>query len=157
MTDSGDPKRRVVERITGSSPEEGLREGFMWRSSKLRQKAGEDKSLWGFNLSFDGQGKPKISEFGLRPEDKHTVHSGASEPLAEVFDRGDYVSVVLEVPAVDREEIDLVATELELKVKVKNESNPQVMKMKLPLPVIPSSANAVLKNGVLEVKILKKQ
>lgn len=149
-------KKRVVDQLIGSSPADGLRDRLSWASNQIRRRASEDKSIWGFNLKFDGAGNPKVEEFGMRPKDKHIVHSGASEPLAEVFDQGDYVSVVLEVPGVELSEIDLIAAENQLKVDVASGSKTKSMKMDLPLPVIASSANAVLKNGVLEVKLLKK-
>ncbi len=91
------------------------------------------------------------------------------EPVTDVWETDDEVVAVVELPGVNKEDIDLRITSrsLEVKAEKKEETRGEGMEERsykgyyitLPLPaeVNPDEVKATYKNGVLEVKIKKAQ
>lgn len=76
------------------------------------------------------------------------------EPLADVFDEKNHVKIYLELPGVEKEDIQLNVTERAAEVRAKN----FFKKIELPVRDIDfEKAAASYKNGVLEVRIPKVQ
>lgn len=76
----------------------------------------------------------------------------AQESLVDVFQKGNEVIVVIEVPGVAKEDIKLDATESILEIKATNQF---YQKIELPVKVDFQKARASCKNGVLEVRLPK--
>jgi len=76
----------------------------------------------------------------------------AREPLVDVFQRGNEVIVVAEVPGVAKEDIKLDATESILEIKVTDQF---YRRIELPVKVDFQKARVMCKNGVLEVRLPK--
>ncbi|MDX1534375.1 MAG: Hsp20/alpha crystallin family protein, partial [Thermoplasmata archaeon] len=77
------------------------------------------------------------------------------EPMTDVMDRGDTVSVTVELPGVEKEDIDLRTTPERLTIKVDTEERQYHKEVDLDAPVDPKSVRATYKNGVLDI-LLKK-
>jgi HSP20 family molecular chaperone IbpA len=74
------------------------------------------------------------------------------EPFADVFDEKDHVEVYVELPGVQKEDIQLNTTERAVEVRAKN----FFRKVDLPTRAVDfEKATANYKNGVLEVRIPK--
>ncbi|MFQ6077039.1 MAG: Hsp20 family protein, partial [Candidatus Bathyarchaeia archaeon] len=61
-----------------------------------------------------------------------------------------------ELPGVEKDDIELHATERGLTISVDTESRKYYKELKLPAEVEPSSAKSSYRNGVLEVTLTKK-
>jgi HSP20 family protein len=112
----------------------------------------------GFSFKIGPDGKPHMSEFGNRsqmPTKGKPVFSDEREPLTDVIDEGKTLSVTLEVPGVEKKDIDLRVTESELEVSVDNEARKYHKRIALPTRVKPPTTKATYKNGVLDVTIEK--
>ena len=109
----------------------------------------------GFSIRIGPDGKPEIREFGTKPE---AVKAGIEErkPLVDTMETDEEVHVIAEMPGVNKEDIDLNASETTLEIKAEGESRKYFEVVELPCEVIPESAKARYNNGVLEV-ILKKK
>jgi HSP20 family molecular chaperone IbpA len=78
----------------------------------------------------------------------------AREPLTDVFNEKDHVKIYMELPGVDKGDIQLNVTERAVEVKAKNFTNT----VKLPTTDVDHErASASYKNGVLEVTVPKVQ
>jgi len=109
----------------------------------------------GFSIRIGPDGKPEIKEFGTKPP---ISEEGIEErkPLIDVIETDDEVQVIAEMPGVNKDDIDLNATEKSLEIKAEGENRRYYEVVELPCEVIPDSAKARYNNGVLEVIFRKK-
>ena len=120
------------------------------------EKEGEIRPIIrGFSIRIGPDGKPEIKEFGTKPEIRE---KGIEErkPLIDIIETDDEVQVIAEMPGVNKEDIDLNATEKSLEIKAEGENRRYHEVVELPCEVIPDSAKARYNNGVLEVIFKKK-
>ncbi len=149
MRDLRDVLRRFYY---GISPEE------LEREIKELEKRGVRPYVYGFSITIGPDGRPVVREFGnIRRTRGRPEIIEEREPLVDVFERGDEVVVVAEIPGVDKEKIDLKVTEdgKTLIIKASNEERRYYKEVDLPAKVDPESAKASYKNGILEVRLKK--
>lgn len=114
--------------------------------------------FYGFSISIGPDGKPVFREFGnIRPTTRGPVVREEIEPLVDVYDEKDHVLVVAEIPGVNKEDIKLRATEDTLTISVEAGKRKYYKEVELPSKVNPDSAKATYKNGILEVRLEKKE
>jgi HSP20 family protein len=93
------------------------------------------------------------------------------EPLADIEDKGNEVVVTLELPGIEKEDIELNVTEDEVSVKVERKEKAVEKRkgfyraermykgfyrsLKLPTKVMPEKATASYKDGLLEIRLPK--
>ncbi|MGC8982344.1 MAG: archaeal heat shock protein Hsp20 [Desulfurococcaceae archaeon] len=149
MRDLRDVLRRFYY---GISPEE------LEREIRELEKRGVRPYVYGFSITIGPDGRPVVREFGnIRRTRGRPEIIEEREPLVDVFERGDEVVVVAEIPGVDKEKIDLKVTEdgKTLIIKASNEERKYYKEVDLPAKVDPESAKASYKNGILEVRLKK--
>ncbi len=121
--------------------------------------------VYGYYMTIGPDGKPIIRRFGNIPTREEGEESEIEEietrreeeitrePVLDVMDFGDEIVVVAEIPGVRKEDIDISATERKLTIKAK----PYSAKVDLPAEVKPEGARATYSNGILEVRLPKKE
>lgn len=116
----------------------------------------------GFSVRVGPDGKPHFSSFGNKPVVKPGAAGGVPaidtterEPLTDVIDEGKRLAITLEVPGVDRKDIDVHMTEHELEISVDNEKRKYHKVVRLPAQVDPKTTKATYNNGVLDVTVEK--
>lgn len=113
----------------------------------------------GFKVQFDSQGKPVIEDFGNRSihnqKGKHTI-SDEREPLTDIIECDSTVAVTVEIPGVEKKDIDLNITEENLEISVDKSQRKYHKVINLPGKVKPKSTKATYKNGILDIVIEKK-
>lgn len=100
----------------------------------------------GFTFEIEN-GRPKFRTFGdLGPR------GDTREPIVEQVVSNGQLNVIIEMPGVEKEAINLQAGEDSLAIDARSED--RVYKTSIPLkePVDPDSAKATYKNGILEVR-----
>ena len=111
--------------------------------------------VYGFSMKVGPDGQPKIQEFGnVQPTQEKINVKNAREPLVDVIEREKEVDILAELPGVEKENIDMHASEQFLVVEVPNEF---YKKVKMPCDVDEKSVKAKYKNGVLTVTLKKKK
>jgi HSP20 family protein len=127
------------------------------RKRILKEAIGTEGSpfVYGFSMRIGPDGKPNIEEFGNIPGILSGEASMPSErePLTDVIEGEKDISVVLELPGVEKEEIDLKTTETFLEIHVETPGRSYHKKLTFPCKVKPETAKASYKNGVLEVRV----
>ncbi len=117
--------------------------------------------VWGFRMTRGPDGRPHVERFGNNPR---KVGSGTGikpsferEPLVDIIDDTDVLRIIAEIPGVSKKDIDLSATENSLLIQAEStDKNRKYFKeLDLPCVVLPESASAKFKNGVLEVELKK--
>lgn len=120
---------------------------------------GQNPFVWGFSFNKGPDGKPKLEQFGdiirkmgyNNPNDRQFEHERVREPLTDIIEEEDSIRVLVELPGVEKNQIDLSATDTTIKIKA--QSNKRFYKKSITLPdkIIPQSSKAKFNNGVLEI------
>jgi HSP20 family protein len=118
--------------------------------------------VWGFRMTTDPDGRPHIERFGNTAQkvgqgDGKFTPSPEREPLVDIIEDTKVIRVIAEIPGVKKENIDLSTTETSLLIQAESEDQRRKYYKELDLPctIIPDSATAKFKNGVLEVELIK--
>ena len=111
--------------------------------------------VYGFSMRIGPDGKPSVEEFGNVPGilSGHASVPGEREPLTDVIEGDKDITVVIELPGVEKESIDIDTTEGSLEINVKAPGRPYHKKLSFPAEVKPDTAKASYKNGVLEIRV----
>ena len=108
----------------------------------------------GFSIKIGSDGKPKIRELhDQQPLDDEEMEFDEVEPLVDIIEEGKLLVVLIDLPGVDKNDIDLRVTEDCLTITVDTEDFEWYDELCLPTRIDPKSARASYKNGVLEVKL----
>jgi len=114
----------------------------------------------GFKIHIGPDGKPRIEDFGNRPirtPDGEPQISEEREPLTDIIEGDDDVAVTVELPGVEKEDIDLNVTKDTLEIKVDTPRRKYHKIVDLPCDVVPKTTKATYKNGVLDIVIKRKE
>lgn len=134
-----------------------LMDEMMRKAMELpKTSEGPQPFVYGFSMSVGEDGKPVVREFGnVEPSSRGPVLKEEREPLVDVLQEGSEVVVVTELPGVEKEQINLEATDRSLKIAVESSKRRYFKELELPHLVDPRTAKAAYKNGVLEVRFAK--
>jgi HSP20 family protein len=123
----------------------------------LEQLGEREGSIFcGFSISVGTDGKPTVNEFGnVIPGLKGPELTEEIEPLVDVVDGKDSVTVYAELPGVEKKEIGLSAAESGLTISVLSDKRRYYKAVDLPYKINPDTAKVTYKNGVLEVCLEK--
>jgi HSP20 family protein len=115
--------------------------------------------MHGFSFKMGPDGKPHIVEFGNRPNrdpaKKNVTLSDEREPLTDVIESAKDIAVTVEMPGVEKNDIDLHVTKEECEITVDAEHRKYHKAIKLPSRVKPETTKATYKNGILDIVIQK--
>ena len=114
----------------------------------------------GFKINIGPDGKPHIEDFGnkqMKSPDGGSVISEEREPLTDIIEGDEDVAVTVEIPGVERKDIDLNVTGDTLEIKVDAQNRKYQKTVELPCDVRPKTTKATYKNGVLDVVIKRKE
>ncbi len=117
--------------------------------------------FYGFSVSRHPGEEPEIREFGnVFPDGdendglesvKQQFRVNERKPLIDVFEINEKIHVVVELPDVEKEDINLNVTETLLELDAQTEVMSYSESIELPSSVDPDTAKATYLNGVLEV------
>jgi len=114
----------------------------------------------GFKIQFGPDGKPRIEDFGnrqIKSADGEPLISEEREPLTDIIEGDNDVAVTVEIPGVEKEDIDLNATNDILEIKVDTPDRKYHKRLNLPCDVLPNTTKATYKNGILDVSIKRRE
>ena len=100
-----------------------------------------------------------MEEFGnrqLKDSEGEPLISDEREPLTDIIEGNEEVSVTVEIPGVDKEDINLNVEESTLEITVDSPYRKYHKIVDLPCDVQPKTTKATYKNGVLDVVIRRK-
>lgn len=126
------------------------------------EREGKEKIIgpyvYGYRIYIGPDGKPHIEEFGnVKRFRGKPVITEEREPLVDVIEGSEEVTVVAELPGVEKDKIKIEVSEdkRKLLIRASNTDRKYYKEVDLPSEVEPDSARANYKNGVLEVKLRK--
>jgi len=133
----------------------------MLRNFRELSRRGEIRGpyVYGFTMRIGPDGKPQIEEFGNVPRRfgvKEESITEYREPLTDVIEGDKTVSVTVELPGVNKEDIDVEITEDTITIKVDTAERKYYKEITLPCKVKTDTAKASYHNGVLDI-VLERQ
>lgn len=139
----------------GSAEEgKGIKRSREFRGSTPSGK--EFRGVYGFSVRM-GLGGPEVETFGnLRPEEEGAVVEERREPLVDVFDEGQSLQVVVELPGVEEESIDVRLADDVLILSTERGARKYHKEVLLPAPVEAESLVRTYRNGIFEVRLQKR-
>lgn len=128
--------------------------------SKGFNRSDRDPFVYGFSVRTGPSGEPRIQEFG-NAKDYFLEKHGDSErsewtPLTDVQESDDNVLVTIDIPGVEKEDIDIEVKDSKMVLNVEGKRRYGTT-IDLPCIVDVNDSEANYNNGVLEVKLKKKQ
>lgn len=122
----------------------------------------ETKGIYGFSIRTGIGGKPQMQTFGNIKTakkiagEKEVRVTETREPMVDVFDEKDHILIIAELPGIDEKSINLEFKDDILIFKAGSEERKYAKEILLPAKVDPQSKKTFYKNGILEIKIIKK-
>jgi HSP20 family protein len=117
--------------------------------------------FYGFSITVGPDGRPVVREFGnvRQAGGKKVVASDVREPLVDVIydEQNGEVKVIAEMPGVDKDKIQVEATDDSIYLKAEGDDRKYETSVPLDVRVDPGSAKANYKNGVLEITLKTKE
>lgn len=113
----------------------------------------------GFNVNIGPDGQPRIQEFGNFPKKiskGKTIISEEREPIVDIIENHANVAITVELPGIEKEDIDLDVVDQTLEIMVNHPNRKYHKIVELPCDVKPKTTTATYKNGVLDIEIEKK-
>ena len=111
---------------------------------------------WTYRLGSDG--KPSFQEFGNIPRtplSKPEKLPESREPLIDVQDSDNKITVIAEIPGVAKEDVDLEIIADSIIIRVENPERKYYKEVKLPSEIDQDSGDAKFNNGVLSISLSK--
>ena len=150
---------REFGELSKRAPRDLVRERTLPDGTKVKQWG---PFVYGYSVTVGPDGKPQIREFGnVKPETRlgrPTIGvSEKREPLVDIIENDNEITVVAELPGVEKENINLHGTDNSLTISVDMPQRKYHKEVELPANVDPKQAKSSYKNGVLEVTLKKKE
>ncbi|MHB8606594.1 MAG: archaeal heat shock protein Hsp20 [Thermoplasmatota archaeon] len=113
--------------------------------------------VYGFSMRLGPDGKPQFQEFGNTKPLAPVVGAapeiqGAREPLTDVITGEREVTVTVELPGVNKEDVNLHVARDAITIRV-DAGRKYYKQIALPQPVVPKTSEATFKNGILDVRV----
>ena len=127
----------------------------------LRGGMGSNKKfVHGFSINVGPDGKPKLQEFGnksIKTPEGEPIISDEREPLTDIIEGDEDVSITVEIPGVERDDINLDITRDNLEIKVDTPNRKYHKNLPLPCDILPKTTKATYKNGILDIVMKRKE
>jgi HSP20 family protein len=113
------------------------------------------QGVYGFSIRTGLGGMPKVESFGnIRESDEGPVVADTREPMVDIFDEGETILVVAELPGVAKKEIKVELTGDVLAIST-NGPRKYAKEVLLPAAAKEEEMTITYNNGVLEVRLVK--
>lgn len=122
----------------------------------LRDKEGLEPFIYGFSVRTSPDGKPVFQRFGDVIGPGENIGNGLSrEPVSDIIEREDTISVTVELPGIEKDDIDIDIDGRRMTVRVDTEHRRYQKVIDLPCGVEREAVKATFRNGVLDVNLRK--
>jgi HSP20 family protein len=124
---------------------------------EITGSSGRVKAVYGLSIKEGLGGRSIVEPFGnVKKTPQGPVVEEEREPLVDIFDEEDYVSVIIELPGVQLNDIHTEIKGDILTLSAANSNRKYYKEVVLPKEVNPSTASSKYKNGIFEITMKKK-
>lgn len=151
--------KNMPPEFQGLSPED-IKKELLRNKDKFGLKG---PFMYGFNINIGPDGMPKIDSFGnIGPKGAGAGRTEAEvkesrEPLVEVNEEKDHITVIAEMPGIEKKDIEIKATSHSLTISSRSNAIGRNYYKDIELPAMIDSnvAKARYQNGILEIQLKK--
>ena len=119
-------------------------------------RGGQVRGVYGFSIRPVAGGIPRVQQFGnVRQTEEGPVIDEVREPLTDLFDEGDTLLIIAELPGVNEKDIRVEIDDGHLKLSTTTMQRGYFKDLPLACPVDDETVKSSYKNGVLEVTLRK--
>jgi HSP20 family protein len=130
--------------------------GELARTTELGDDKKGVKAVYGFSVRIGGGGKPTVEQFGnVKRDGQGAVVEEDREPMVDVFDEGDHLVLIAELPGVDAGDIRFEVKDDVLILSGARGERKYRKEVLLPSSVAAQGAKSSYRNGVFELKLPK--
>ncbi len=123
------------------------------RSGEIKTDDKGVRAVYGFSVRMGG-GKPSIQPFGnVKESSQGPVVDETREPMVDVFDEGDHVMLVAELPGVTASDVRFEAKDDIVTLTASRGDRKYRKEVLLPFAVTAEGATPSFQNGVLELRL----
>jgi len=141
----------LVSKMTEEGKEEYTRTG------EIKGLGDKARGVYGFSVKMGLGGKPIIEQFGnIKTTEKGAVVAEVREPIVDVFDEGERLVVIAELPGVAENDIHLEVKDDILDLAAEAKDRKYSKEVLLPSAVDADSMESSYKNGILEIRLRKR-
>ena len=128
----------------------------MMTERTLRDKGDLEPFVYGFSMRTGQDGRPVFQRFGDAVGNGESVGNGVNrEPLSDIIERGDTISVTVELPGIEKDDIEVDIDGRRMTINVDDQHRRIQKEIELPCGVDEESIKATFMNGVLDVVLNK--
>ena len=132
---------------------------MLQRAMEGDMKLGEPM-VYGFSMRVGPDGKPIIQQFGNTVprrigEGKEVSEGFAREPLTDIMESDDKITITAELPGVSKEDIDLTVSKDKVTIKVDTATRKYYKEIPLSAEIDDKDVKATYNNGVLDITLKK--
>ena len=128
------------------------------KTGEIKGLGGKVRGVYGFSVRTLAGKKPVVETFGnIRRTKEGPVIEEVREPIIDVFEEKNFVRVIAELAGVSREDVKIKINEDILNLSAEKEERKYAKEILLPFSVKPDPVEFSFKNGILELKLGKKE
>lgn len=117
--------------------------------------------VYGFSIRVGPDGIPHIQQFGNTKFGKKgftgETDKSEREPLTDIIEAEDHIAITMELPGIEKEDINMELVENKLTIDVDTETRTYHKDVDLPDDLDFDSISATCKNGILDIVIKRKK
>ena len=130
--------------------------GTFSRTGELGDDKKGVKAVYGFSVKMGAGGKPLVEQFGnVKDDGNGAVVEETREPLVDVFDEGDHLLVLAELPGVEAGDIHYEIEDDVLSLSAARGERKYQKEVVLPVAVNAKGATSSHRNGMFELNLPK--
>jgi HSP20 family protein len=115
------------------------------------------RGVYGFSVKMGLGGEPVVEQFGnIKATEKGAAVAEVREPIVDVFDEGECLVVIAELPGVAEDDIHLEVKDDILDLSAEGKKAKYSKEILLPSSVDAESMESSYKNGILEIELRKR-
>jgi HSP20 family protein len=109
--------------------------------------------VWGYSMTIGPDGKPEVKQFGnVNPDmNQPALSDGSKEPLVDIFVEDKTVKIIVEMPGVNKEDIQVNATSSKISIKANTNERQYNTERDLEVKIKPLTSKSSYNNGILEL------
>jgi len=133
-------------------------DGSFTKSGEIGDDKKGVKAVYGFSVRVGGGGKPLVEQFGnvnVKEDGQGAVVEETREPMVDVFDEGDHLLLIAELPGVEAKDILYEIEDDVLSLSAVRGDRKYRKEILLSAPVLVKKASPSFNNGVYELKLPK--
>ncbi len=128
------------------------------KTGEIKGLGGKARGVYGFSVRTLAGKKPVVETFGnIKRTKEGPVIEEVREPIVDVLEEKDFVQVIAELAGVSKEDVKIKINEDILNLSAEREQRKYAKEILLPFSVKPDPVELSFKNGILELKLGKKE